>query len=169
MRRNSQNHQKFCLTPATYCLGLRPSRSARHSGGRTRPSLERSSREPEARHRAQACDAQRAPMWRQGLMNSGTPDREHPRRRRLQASNYFTAFWQARHAANAKTREDHVWQLERALEALCSSAKPRRSPRRSGTASTITSAKRASPANRCSPAGTHLSKSNSATGRRTAS
>ena len=43
----------------------------------------------------------------------------------LQAHDYFTAFWQARHAANAKTREDHVWQLERALEALCSVARPK--------------------------------------------
>lgn len=38
--------------------------------------------------------------------------------------SFFTAFWQARHAADAKSREDHVWQLELALEALCSIVRP---------------------------------------------
>ncbi len=43
----------------------------------------------------------------------------------LKTYDYFTAFWQARHAADAKTPEDHVFQLESALEALCSNARPK--------------------------------------------
>lgn len=41
-----------------------------------------------------------------------------------QPCRYFSAYWQAQHAANASTPEDHVWQLEWALDALCRHGTP---------------------------------------------